>query len=246
MSATPANPLTPFADGVWTIDILKRFPLGVRLPVRGTIVQLAAGDLWVHSPPPLTPALVAAVDARGPVRHLVGPNKLHHLSLGDWSARYPAARLWAAPGLAEKRSDLSFAGTLGVAGAASAPSVVPWAAEIEPLVLDGAPGMGETVFFHRASRTLICTDLLFNIRKPATRATALLLALAGTRGRFAMSRVWRRHRKDRAALKASVERALGWDFVRVVPAHGEVFDAGQAPAGDVRAATRAALAWMLL
>jgi hypothetical protein len=237
-AAVPLQPaLQPICDGLWTTDIMKSFPLGVRMPLRGTVVRLANGDLWVHSPTPLTPELGAAVDAQGPVRHLVGPSRLHHMSLGEWSARYPAAQLWATPELAKKRSDLSFAGTVPSA----APALpAPWAAEIEPLALDGAPGIGEAVFFHRASRTMICTDLLFNIRRPATAVTGFLLTLMGTKGRFAMSRVWRRYRKDRAALKASVERLLAWDFTRVIPAHGDVFEAA-----DARDATRAALAWML-
>ena len=233
-----AGPLHSVADGVWTMDILKRFPLGVRLPVRGTVVRLAGGGLWVHSPTALSPALGAAVDALGPVQHLVGPNRFHHLSLRPWAVRYPAAQLWAAPGLASKRADLAFAGSIDV----GAPPP-PWAGEIQPLPLDGAPRLGEVAFVHRASGTLICTDLLFNIRQPATRATGLLLTLMGTRGRFAMSRLWRRYTKDRAALKASVERLLACEFTRVVPAHGEVF-AGDG-AVSARDATRTALAWMV-
>lgn len=238
MKDDASDTLRPIADGLWTMDLLKRFPLGVRLPLRGTVVRLASGGLWIHSPTPPSPGLWAAIDALGPVRHLVGSSRIHHLSLGPWAARYPEAQLWAAPGLAEKRADLAFAGTIG-AGA-----LPPWAAEIEPLPLDGAPGLSEVAFVHHATRTLICSDLLFNIRQPATRATALLLSMMGTRGRLAMSRVWRRYAKDRAALKASVERLLACDFARVVPAHGEVFDSAGA-GDDVRGATRGALAWML-
>jgi hypothetical protein len=233
-----ADTLQSVADGLWTMDLLKSFPLGVRLPVRGTVVRLAGGGLWVHSPTALSPGLGVAVDALGPVQHLVGPNRFHHLSLGPWAARYPAARLWAAPGLATKRADLAFAGTIA-AGAAPPP----WAAEIQPVPIDGAPGLGEVTFVHHASRTLICTDLLFNVRQPATRATALLLTLMGTKGRLAMSRVWRRYTKDRAALKSSVERLLACEFTRVVPGHGEVFVGDGAV--STRDATRAALAWMV-
>jgi len=233
-----AETLRPIADGLWTMDTLRSFPLGVRLPVRGTVVRLAGGGLWLHSPTPLSAALGGAVDALGPVHHLVGPNRLHHLSLGPWAARYPAARLWAPPGLVKKRVDLAFAGTI----AAGAPPA-PWAAEIQPVPLAGAPGIGEVAFVHHASQTLICADLLFNIRQPATRATALLLTLMGTKGRLAMSRVWRRYTKDRAALKESVEHLLTCEFTRVVPAHGEVFVGDGAV--STREATRAALAWMV-
>ena len=38
--------------------------------------------------------VVDVVRALGPVRHLVSPNKLHHLFLGAWQARFPDAKLW--------------------------------------------------------------------------------------------------------------------------------------------------------
>jgi hypothetical protein len=55
--------------------------------------------------------------------------------------------------------DLRFDGVLG-----SEPSGLPWASDLDTLVLTSVPRFSETVFFHRASRTLICADLFFNIR----------------------------------------------------------------------------------
>ena len=224
------------AENLWVIDDLMSLPLGVRMPIRATVVRLADGALWVHSPTPLTPELAADVEALGPVRDLIAPSRLHHRGLAPWAARFPQARLWAAPGLAAKRPDIPFAGVLG----SGAPP--PWAGEVAALPIAGAPTFGEVAFFHRASRSLLCADLVFNIRRPATWMTAFTLTMMGTRGRFAMSRAWRRFARDRAALKQSIEQLLAWDFVRVIPAHGEVFDGD---GGDARAATRTALAWML-
>jgi hypothetical protein len=142
--------------------------------------------------------------------------------------------------LREKKPELSFAGVLGD-GASPSPN---WAGEIAALPIAGAPGLGEVVFFHAASRSLVFSDMLFNVRRPATAMTGFVLALAGTKGRFAMSRAWWRFARDRAALKRSVEQMLAWDFVRVIPGHGEIFE--NVPGdGDTRADTRAALAWML-
>ena len=42
------------------------------------------------------------------------------------------------------------------------------------------------------------------------------------------------------ALKAGVERMLAWDFVRVLPGHGDVFESPGA-----RRRARAALGWVL-
>ena len=43
------------------------------------------------------PAIEEEVRALGPVRHLVSPNKLHHLFLAAWRAKFPGAKLWGTP-----------------------------------------------------------------------------------------------------------------------------------------------------
>jgi hypothetical protein len=234
-------PLNAFSDGLHTAEDSLRLPGNVRLPIRMTVVELPDGGVLVHSPTPPDPALVDAVTAIGPVRHLVAPNLLHHVSVGAWHERFPSATLWAPAGLARKRPDLRVQATLGPAEPGSAaPAAPPWAATFEPLPLAGCPSLDETVFFHGASRSLVCTDLLFNIRVPATWTTGLVLTLMGTRGKLAMSRAWRRYGRDRAALAESLERVLTRDFRRVLPGHGDVFQ----DEGAV-AACRAALAWGL-
>jgi hypothetical protein len=245
--------LVPVADDVWAIEDRVRQPGGVILPLRATVVRLPGGEILVHAPTPLRPGLIEEVTELGPVRHLVAPSRLHHLSMGSWSVRFPEARLWGAHGLRQKRRDLVFTGELGGGEAdasgdrAAAPP--PFADTLQPLLLAGAPALSEVVFFHRPSRSLLCADLLFNVRRPETFSTRLVLSLMGTNGRLAMSRVWRFYTKDRLALRASLEHMLEWDFARLVPAHGEIHPAesegGAARAVDARADIRAALAWAL-
>jgi hypothetical protein len=215
--------LLALGEGLFTAEDRLRLPGGVLLPIRTTVVRLSDGGVLVHSPTSPRAELVEAVAALGPVRALVAPNLLHHLWVGAWQERFPEAKLWAAPGVARKRRELRVAETLGEA-------TPPWADVFAPLPLAGCPTLAEHVFFHATSRTLVCSDLLFNIRTPETWATSLVLRLAGTRGRLAMSRAWWRYAQDRVALWASLERALAWDFARVLVGHGEVFEAADAPA----------------
>ena len=42
------------------------------------MVKLSDGSLWVHSPVNLDPELKAAMDALGPVKHIVTPNFEHN------------------------------------------------------------------------------------------------------------------------------------------------------------------------
>jgi len=91
----PINTLKPVAPGLWLVDgsIVRMAALGGSAPftTRMTVAQLADGGLWCHSPVASDPALFAAVDALGPVRHLVSPNKLHYAHIAAWKRRYPDA-----------------------------------------------------------------------------------------------------------------------------------------------------------
>jgi glyoxylase-like metal-dependent hydrolase (beta-lactamase superfamily II) len=228
-------PLIEVAPGLWSHVHRHRLPGGAVLLGRMNIVRLGDGALWVHSPTPVDDALAAEIAALGPVAYIVAPNCYHHLQVAPFSKRFPSAKVYGAPGLAAKRPDLTLTGTLDDGAAA------PWAGDLDQIVLAGAPNLNEVVFFHRASRSLLVTDLLFNMTSPDNWMTGLVLRLMGTYKRLGPSRLLRwRLTKDRRALKADVERMLAWDFARVLPGHGDVFESPEAPAR-----VRASLGWVL-
>jgi hypothetical protein len=224
--------LIDHGDGVWTATDEMKFPGLVWLPLRMTVVRMQSGALWVHSPVRFDAGLADEIAALGPVRWIVGPNCLHHLHLGTWAARFPDAELWGAPGLAQKRCDLRFAGTLGSGHE-------PWRSDLDTLLIEGSPKIGEVVFFHRASKTLVVTDLLFNVLHTRGFGTPWVLRMMGTHRKLAMSRAWRFGIRDRHALAESGRRVLALDPQRLVVAHGEVITE---LAPDALAQ---ALAWMI-
>jgi hypothetical protein len=231
-------PLTAVAPDLWSHVHRHRLPGGGTLQGRMNVVRLGDGATLVHSPTPVDDALAAEIAALGPVAYIVAPNCYHHLNVLPFLKRFPYAKVYGAPGLAQKRPDLPLLGTLDDGAA------VPWAGALDHLMLPGAPKLNEVVFFHRASRSLLVTDLLFNVTAPDSWMTALILRIMGTYKRFGPSRLLRyRLTKDPRALKAGVERMLAWDFVRVLPGHGEVFEANDP--GLARERTRAALGWVV-
>lgn len=211
--------LEQVAEGVSAAEDTLRFPGGVRVPVRMVVIRLGDGGLWLHSPLRATDARVARVSELGPVRHLVAPNCLHHLFIGEWKQRFPEARVHGAEGLAAKRKDLAFDTTL--AGPDPA-----WRDDLDQVRIEGAPKVGETVFLHRPSRTLLVTDLVFNIPRPRHWPSRLAFALTGVSGRLGQSRAWRIFTRDREAARESLERVFAWDFDRLVPAHGDIVASG--------------------
>jgi len=129
---------------------------GFAYPTRMVVIRLENGYLWVWSPVGLTEALAESVNELGPVRHLVSPNKIHHLFLSDWQAVYPDAALWGPEATVKKRGDLSFAGTLGD----DTPEA--WKGEIDQYRFANSSFLEEIAFFHRASATAIFADLSEN------------------------------------------------------------------------------------
>lgn len=212
--------LTQLAPSLWVATRPLKLPVG-EIGTRMTVVRLADGGLWLHSPVRLDPATQAALDTLGPVRCVVAPSKVHYFFVSDYASAYPTARRFCAPGLQEKRRDLTFHGVLD---ADSAPPE--WQGEIDQHLFGGARYVNEVVFCHRASRTLVLTDLAFNlVHAPAGRAR-LFYWLVGATGRFGPHRMFRAFIRDRAAARASVERILQWDFDRVIVTHGEVLETG--------------------
>ncbi|MBX3183214.1 MAG: DUF4336 domain-containing protein [Polyangiaceae bacterium] len=211
---TNSQPLTPVAQSLWQVSApTQRFDGGLRLPLSASLVRLADSSLLLYSPAPLSAAQVAAIAELGEVTHLVAPNLLHHLFVKQTTERYPQATLTGAPGLARKRSDLQLSRELSSA-------TQPFGAELEVLVVAGAPALNEVVLFHHPTGTLLCADLLFHVANPEGLWSRLLLSAVGANGKLAQSRVWQVAVKDRPAYRASLERLLRWDVQRVLPTHG--------------------------
>lgn len=230
----PDPRLSPVAPDVWQIAHTVRLPGGVVLPANCTVVRLPDGRLLLHSPTPLDDALAAALEALGPVGHLVAPNALHHLWIVDASRRWPRARVHAAARVARKQPALRIDAPL----ADGAPAE--WGGALECVVVGGAPFISEVVFFHRPSATLITVDLVFHVTAPANWATRLLLALAGTGRRLDQGREWRLLRRDRAAVRDAAARILAWPVARITMAHGAPYTGPDAHAALARALRRMA------
>ena len=190
---------------------------GFPYPTRMAAVQLSDGCLWIWSPVALTPELATAVEAIGPVGHIVSPNKIHHLFLGEWAERWPKARLYAPPGLARRRPEFRFH-----AGLADEPDPA-WAADIDQVIFRGSFAMEEVAFFHRASRTAIIGDLVQ--RHPDARMTGwrgLLMRLDGLVGaQGSTPREWRASFLRRGPARAARDKVLAWQAERLLIAHGD-------------------------
>lgn len=223
----PLNTLKPVASGLWIVDgpIVRMAALGgsAPFPTRMSVARLADGGLWCHSPIAPDATLFAAVDALGPVRHLVSPNKLHYAYIAAWKRRYPGAIAWASPGVRERAAsqhiDVAFDADLG-----DAPEPA-WVADLDQLHFRGSRVIEEVVFLHRASCTLILTDLIENFEAAklgaAMRWIARLGGVLDPDGKTPLD--MRFTFRDRAAARACLKRIMAWQPQRVILAHGRCY-----------------------
>ena len=204
---------------LWVAESRLRF-FGLEVGTRMSVVRLSSGDLWLHSPVGLTDDLRRGLGRLGPVRFVVCPNRMHHTFVEPYFSAYPAARVYAAPGLREKRPVLPFHGVLGDAPEPG------WAEDLDQLIFRGERLLREVVFFHRGSRSLIVTDLLQSAHlesPPLTRLAHRLYRTFQNPGpplpvRFGLS--------NKAAARVSLERVRSWDFDRILLAHGNPVETG--------------------
>jgi hypothetical protein len=167
------------------------------------------------------------------VRFLIAPSRMHYMHVPEFARAYPEARTYVAPGLNRGLDGVVIHGRLG-----DTPEPE-WAGEIEQSVFRGSALYDEVDFFHRPTRTLILTDLLFCIPGDRSLLTRLIAGALGIRDRVAASKSFRWSMRDRPAIRASLERILAWDFDRMIFSHGTFAETGG------REAFRRAFAWVL-
>lgn len=221
--------LNALADNLWVLDQDFKM-MGANIGVRTTVVRLSDGSLWVHAPGPEIAGAYKSLCALGTVRHLVAPNAFHHLYVPKAATLFPEATVWGPGALKKKQPGLSFQ-ALGK----ELPEA--WMDDFEVLHLAGLK-LQEYAFFHHASKTLIVTDLVFNLQNPDF-TTRLLTRLMGTHKGLACSRlISTLMLRDKKVLQKTLETIYSWDFERVLMAHGAVLDT------DAKARLQKAMAWV--
>nr|WP_275116096.1 DUF4336 domain-containing protein [Aliiroseovarius subalbicans] len=213
---------------------------GMPFSTRATIVRLADGGLWVHSPTALVDGLAEKVAALGPVRHLVAPNWIHYAFVADWQAAFPDAQSWAAPGVQDRAALRGMALRFDHDLTPAPPG--DWVDEIDQMIVRGSRIHREAVFFHRASRTLILTDLIENFEpahlpwwmRIATRLGGIQAPHGGMPRDMRMT-----FRQKRAVLREDVRRMIDWGPERVILSHGAWFES------DGAARLARAFSWLL-
>ncbi len=203
--------MKPLHEDILTLHSSVSMPLMI-LPVTSIALRTSRGVVLV-SPGKQIPEQEASLRSFGRVTDIVAPNLLHHVSIHLARKTFPEATLWGVEGFRKKRPDVAWDKILDAKS---------WnySDEIQVFPLAGAPNINECVFLHLKSKTLVVTDLFFNLLDAKGIGAWMILKMFGTYRRFGISSFYLRYVKDLEAFKNSLKIIAACDFESIVMTHG--------------------------
>lgn len=216
----PYEPLREIAPGLHVMDgRWKRSPFKRRM----TVIRRADGELAIHSAIRLHDEDYGKIlGPLGRVTLVVVPSSLHGDEARYYAERYPAAKVLVPKPVKEKCA----AKLARVDGTIAEDWPEAWKDELVPLQVEGTK-MGEAIFLHVPSKTVVVTDLVFHFTDELTGFAKTLMTWNGVVGRVAPSRIFRWFfLKDREAFRRSMQPVKGWEFDRIVMSHGTIVPEG--------------------
>lgn len=197
------------------LDSMKSMPL-MSLPVRSTVVPTANGVVLLSPGSNLSDADLRRA---GAVTDIVAPSLFHTAGVARAMRIFPKARVWGPLGARAAKPEIPWTDEL-------TESSWPHQEDLKLIPLKGLPKVAENLFLHRASKSLIVTDLFFNVREARGFGAWLIMGAFGTYRRFGVSRFFMRFVEDREAFAASLKRMLDEKFERIVVGHGDIANDG--------------------
>ncbi len=200
------------------LESVKKMP-AMSLPIRSTYVPLHTGAILIS---PGSALELAQLKSLPSVTDLVAPNLLHCAGIMKASSIFPKAQKWGVVSAKELKPEISWTDEL-------LQKNWPYKNELPMIQLQGIPKINEVVFFHKESKSLIITDLCFNLLDSKGIGSWIILNLFGTYKKFATSRFFMKFVTDKEAFEKSLGEIFSFDFENVVLSHGEnITGAGKA------------------
>ena len=149
------------------------------------------------------------------ITDIIAPNLFHTAGIKKAYEQYPKANLWGPMGVEKKQPELPWNNIF---------FQTPWPFEeqLPCLLIGGMPSFNECVFIHVPTKTLIVTDLCFNLKNIEGFGARIILTMFGTYNNFGISRFFSTYIRDKKTFKASIEKLFSYDFENIIVGHGSV------------------------
>jgi len=193
------------------------------LQLRMTIVKLAEGGLWIHSPTALSAELKSQLEQLGPIEFIVSASNGHNLWLKEWQTAFPEAQLYVSAGI-PKKLNLSDYHLLDETIENH------WQQDLSHEYMAGVPLFNESVFLHKKTKALIVTDFIQHY--PAE----LPIGFAGFLAKYIFRPIGFKDKcvapplkmnmiiKEKQHFSSAIKSIKTWDFDKIIVTHGEIID----------------------
>lgn len=210
-------------NNFWVKEHSQKY-FGLEVGTRMNVIRLDKGSIILISPIELSEKTIAEIKILGEVEHLIAPNLFHYLYLRSCQEVYPDALTTVPQGLDKKASLEKYQ--------VYSQDALNFGKELEHFQFGGfavplptgIKELNEVVFFHRASRSLILTDLAFHFDSSFPFITRFTSYVLGCYDKLRPSILEKLVIKNRPEVETSIKRILQWNFRRVVMAHGTIID----------------------
>ncbi|MEK6577937.1 MAG: hypothetical protein AABZ55_01805, partial [Bdellovibrionota bacterium] len=202
----PYGPLVNWAPGVWIRDGEW---FGSPFRRRMTVIKLENGKIWIHNPFDLDSNDVEALRSLGTVSGVLAPNTIHSSDLSTFVSHFPNIQVFAPKTVARK-----------VQGA------LDWNALPQLKDITWKPVLGtridELLLLHKPTRTLIATDLVFNMPENSFKGLEkTIMRWNGIDGQFGPSKIFKfLFVNNRNLFEKSIQETFEYDFDRILMNHG--------------------------
>ncbi len=204
-------------SSLW-VDEVSFSLFGVNFGNRMTCIQLSDNSFWIHSPTKFKQTTYEKIKAKGKIKYLITPNRVHNLFVMDWKSQAADALLLAPANTKKIHEDLTFEETPEEKIAEL------FDGEITCIPINGIPMLKEYAFIHHPSKTLILTDIAFNFGSDSRGWSTFFLRLYGAYNKFGPSISIRAIIKDKVILSASLNKIISHDFDRIIVSHGDIVE----------------------
>lgn len=211
-------PFNKLSNEIWTYEFNQKIPFlfGTCFPARSTILKSPDQTLTLISPGPMSTDDLKELEDIGRVTSIVAPNKFHHLHIPQALKCFPNAAFYGPVGLSKKKPRLANRMISLEEAHQNVSEIIDW------YPLHGNSFSSEWAAIHRASKTLIVTDLVFNMGVQPSKVTNLVLKSVGCLGKLSQSKLIRLTTHDHKIFAQSMINLCNQDWNTLIMAHGKI------------------------
>jgi hypothetical protein len=186
-----------------------KMPL-MSLPVRTVFVPINGGGVLISPGSQLKEEQLKKLKK---VTDIVAPSLFHCAGVPKASRIFPNAKKWSVKNAKKAKPRIAWTDELSFA-------TWPYHDQLPMVELQGIPKINEVLFYHKDSKSLIVTDLCFNLVDAKGLGAWIILNLFGTYRKLGVSKFFLKFCTDRIAFEKSLNEVFALDFQNIIVSHG--------------------------